>query len=281
MPEFYLKNTTSKKSRDADADQAESYKTSEAADVEEDPTELDEIARIKAEFVAMVSHELRTPLTTIHGGIKLITKGIVPVESEQAQQLLQAAAISSQRLIQLVDDILTLESPVPRQLSIKKQQVNTRMITSQVVDSFELIRQKYSVDIEVCDPDIKIYADSDRIVQVLTNLIDNAIKFSPPGSTIKITVTSDAGYQDLEGECLLNGFVLFSICDRGEGILVENQAEIFERFVQVRETDARKQGGTGLGLAICRSIIEQHSGKIWVESTEGEGSCFYFTLPVV
>jgi len=238
----------------------------------EDITERFAIDRIKGEFVAMVSHELRTPLTAIHGGVKLLSQGIVPSQSDQGQALFQVVVQSSQRLVRLVDDILTLERLESGEYPLHKQFINSQTVTRQVTDALRVMAREANMVIEVCDPGIPILADSDRITQVLTNLLDNAIKFSPPGSTIHLTVESREGQGDPH--------VLFAVCDQGKGIPAEQQPTIFERFVQADQTGNREKGGTGLGLTICRNIVEQHGGKIWVESRLGEGSCFFVTLPI-
>ena len=243
----------------------------------EDVTERFAVDKLKGDFVAMVSHELRTPLTTIHGGIKLLSHGIVTSQSEQGQHILQVAAESSERLVRLVGDILALERLESGRSPLRRQLVHTRALTRQIAGAFELLATNANVAIEIDDPGLQIVADSDRLNQVLTNLLDNAIKFSPPGSTIRVTTTPD--YKDInlgEGKSL----VCFSVCDEGVGIPTDQQSKVFERFTQVGHNNAQAKGGTGLGLAICRNIIEQHGGKIWVESTVGEGSCFRFALPV-
>ena len=127
--------------------------------------------------------------------------------------------------------------------------------------------QKNQIEIEINARSIELWVDRDRILQTLTNLISNAIKFSAAGS--KVWITSQQQDRD----------ILFTIKDRGRGIPQDKLETIFERFQQVDASDARKKGGTGLGLAICRHLIEQHRGKIWVESVYGEGSTFFFTLP--
>lgn len=233
----------------------------------EDITERSGIDRMKGEFVAMVSHELRTPLTAIHGGLKLLAQGIVPSDSESGQHLLQVAAQNSQRLVRLVDDILALERLESGKSPLHKQRVDTQTVTAQVVEIFQPLAQSSNVTIELSDPGIAVLADSDRLVQVLTNLIDNALKFAPKDSAVQIAASR------------ITEAVQFSVCDRGAGIPLQQQHRIFDRFVQVDTTGVSEKGGTGLGLTICQNIVEQHGGKIWVESTPGEGCCFYFTLP--
>ncbi|MBE9067240.1 PAS domain S-box protein [Leptolyngbya cf. ectocarpi LEGE 11479] len=239
----------------------------------EDITERFAIDRMKGEFISVISHELRTPLTAIHGGIKLLARGLVPVESEQGQQLLQLTAEHSQRLVRLVNDILELERLESDTSLLQKQPFNTQTLTSQVVGLFQLTANQAGITLEVSDPGFEIMADCDRIHQVLTNLMDNAIKFSPRNSTIWLTVES--GESDPGRDT-----VLFTIRDQGRGIPPEKCAKIFERFIQVDSSDSREKGGTGLGLTICQNIVEQHGGFIGVKSTPGKGSCFYFTLPI-
>lgn len=253
----------------------------------EDITQRFAIDRMKGEFVAMVNHELRTPLTAIHGGIKLLSQGIVLSQSEAGKNLLQVVAKSSQRLVRLVDEILELERLESGKHPLRKQPLNTQVVTRHISDAFQMIANQANVAIEVSDPGIQILADRDRLQQVLTNLLDNAIKFSPPNSTIRLSVeayrshsTSDASGSADSISTRENNNVLFTLCDQGKGILPEQYASIFERFVQKDKIGISEKGGTGLGLAICRNIVEQHGGKIWVESTLGAGSCFFFTLPI-
>ena len=235
------------------------------------------IDQIKGEFIAMVSHELRTPLTAIHGGIKLLSQGIVSAQSKQGQHLLQVAAESSQRLVKLVDDILELERLKLGNTSLHKRLINTQDVTSQVADSFEAIASQAGIRLEVCDVGIELLADGDRLTQVLTHLLDNAIKFSSSGSTIRVAVSASISSS---GDPLFScqESALFEVHDQGIGIPSEQCTSIFERFVQLNAAGSEKKG-TGLGLTICRNIVEQHGGTIWVESKLGEGSCFGFWLP--
>lgn len=249
----------------------------------EDITERFAIDQIKGEFVAMVSHELRTPLTAIHGGVKLLSQGIVPSDSQQGKDLLRIVAKSSERLSRLVDDILELERLESGEHPLHKQWFNTRSLTRQVFESLQVIANQAEVYIEICDPGIQLLGDHDRLSLVLTNLIDNAIKFSPLRSTVRLTVEEQENFsidsvtQDTDTSS--NSHVLFTVRDQGEGISPEKCDKIFERFVQVTQTGNSDKGGTGLGLTICRNIVEQHGGKIWLESTLGKGSCFFFTIP--
>lgn len=249
-----------------------------------DPTSFDQM---KDDFIAIVSHELRTPLTAIHGGIKLLSQGLVTGQSERGQALLQVVAQNSQRLVRLVNDILDIEYLALAKSPLDLRPSNTQTITRQVGETFQLIANEKAIELVIHDLGFEVICDSDRLGQVLTNLLDNAVKFSPVNSTIHITVEPNEAADD---ETLADRmtdtrspnasrYVRFSVYDEGQGIPAEQCSRIFERFTQADASDTRQQGGTGLGLAICRSIVEQHGGRIWVESTVGAGSCFYFTIP--
>ena len=267
-----------------------------------------QIEQLKGEFIAMVSHELRTPLTSIHGGIKLLSQGIVPSESAQGQYLLQVAEENSERLVRLVSDILELERLESRKVFFQKQLINSQNLTGQISELTDALIKQKDIKLEIIDEGVQIVADSDRITQVLTHLLDNAIRFSTAGSTIRLKVelltsyidhdTSIDSSFDLDSSKHGEATVLFTICDQGIGISPEQHHKIFGRFVQgdrcyiptnvqtdISKTsrsvraDSASVGGTGLGLSICQNIVEQHDGKIWVESQVGTGSCFHFTLP--
>ena len=242
----------------------------------EDITDRLAVDRMKGEFVSVVSHELRTPLTAIHGGLHLITSGLVASNSHQGKELLQVAAENSQRLVRLVNDILELERLESGQAQLNREKVVSQQITSQAVHTFKVAANTHNLTIEVSDPGLELMADSDRLVQVLTNLLDNAIKFSPENATILISVEKTSLSPE-KGEAA----ALFKVKDQGRGIPSENLSEIFERFTQINYDDSREKGGTGLGLAICYNIVQQYGGRIWVKSKLGEGSCFFFSVPLL
>ncbi|MEM9945014.1 MAG: ATP-binding protein [Cyanobacteria bacterium P01_D01_bin.36] len=241
----------------------------------EDITDRLAVDRVKGEFVSVVSHELRTPLTAIHGGLHLITSGLVASNSHQGKELLQVAAENSQRLVRLVNDILELERLESGKAKLNPKKVVSQQITSQAVHTFKVAANTHKLTIEVSDPGLELMADSDRLTQVLTNLLDNAIKFSPENATIWISVEKTPSSPET-GEAT----ALFQVKDEGRGIPSENLSEMFERFTQINYDDSREKGGTGLGLAICHNIVRQHGGRIWVKSKLGEGSCFFFTVPL-
>ncbi|HEY9599558.1 MAG TPA: PAS domain S-box protein, partial [Cyanophyceae cyanobacterium] len=245
----------------------------------EDITERQVIERMKDEFISVVSHELRTPLTSIHGALNLLSSGLVSSQTPKGQRVIDIAAESAERLVRLVNDILELERLESGKISLSKQRCDAAELIQQAIDMMQVMAHRTGITLSVAPCIIKFNADPDRIIQVLTNLLGNAIKFSASGSTVWLTAqleTGKLGHPNLPSS---TPKVVFAVKDRGRGIPADKLETIFERFHQVDASDSRKKGGTGLGLAICRSIVQQHGGRIWVESTLGEGSCFYFTLP--
>jgi PAS domain S-box-containing protein len=233
----------------------------------DDITERKEIERLKSEFVSVASHEMRTPLTSIYGVIKLLCAGRLGELSPSGQEMVNIALRNSDRLVRLVNDILDLEKMTSGRDKITKEVCNSLELINQVIETLSPMAQEHLVIIETQQESLELWADRDRIVQTLTNLLSNAIKFSEAGNKVKLIVKQQ------------QSDVLFKVQDQGRGIPTDKLETIFERFQQVDASDSRKKGGTGLGLAICRHIVEQHNGKIWVESVYGQGSTFCFTLP--
>ncbi len=224
--------------------------------------------QIKDEFVSVVSHELRTPLTSIHGSLKLLATGQLGQLSAQGEGLLQIALKNTERLTRLINDVLDLERIDLGKISMSIQVCNAGELLLQAAQSVQSMADERQISLSTTPADMAIRADSDHILQTLINLLSNAIKFSPSGSTIRLTATQR------------EHDVLFQVSDQGRGIPPDKLESIFERFHQVDASDSRKRGGTGLGLSICQKIVQGHGGHIWVESTLGEGSTFYFTLPM-
>ncbi|MDJ0531716.1 MAG: PAS domain S-box protein [Xenococcaceae cyanobacterium MO_207.B15] len=233
----------------------------------EDITDRKEVERMKSEFVSVASHEMRTPLTSIYGVIKLLCAGRLGELSPPGVEMANMALRNSDRLVRLVNDILDLERMESGTDTIERQQCDSGKLIKQAAETMESMAQEHQIVIETNPQSIEFWGERDPILQTLTNLLSNAIKFSPAGSKVWISC------QKQEGE------ILFAVQDRGRGIPTEKLETIFERFQQVDASDSRKKGGTGLGLAICRHIVQQHGGKIWVESVYGEGSIFFFTIP--
>ncbi|MCL6436237.1 MAG: response regulator [Leptolyngbyaceae cyanobacterium HOT.MB2.61] len=226
------------------------------------------IERMKDEFISIVSHELRTPLTSIHGSLAMLVSGLLDAEPETSKRLLEIAVDSTERLIRLINDVLDVERIESGKVTMDKQTCNVADLMTNAVNVMQTMAEKFGVTLSVTPLSIEVWADSDRIIQTLTNLLSNAIKFSPQGATVWLSATQQGDY------------ILFQVKDLGRGIPADKLETIFERFQQVDASDSRNQDGTGLGLAICRNIVQQHGGRIWVESALGEGSTFYFTLPL-
>jgi CheY-like chemotaxis protein/nitrogen-specific signal transduction histidine kinase len=234
-----------------------------------DVTDRKQIERMKDEFVSVVSHELRTPLTSIHGSLGMLTSGLLQPDSDQGKRLLQIATDSTERLVRLINDILDIERIESGKVKMERETCNLADLIQSAVNVMQPLAQKAKVNISVFSLSVELWADPDRIVQTLTNLLSNAIKFSSPGETVWLES------QQQQDEILL------TVKDQGRGIPPDKLDSIFERFQQVDSSDSRNHDGTGLGLAICKSIVQQHGGRIWVESALGEGSTFYFTLPIL
>jgi signal transduction histidine kinase len=181
--------------------------------------------------------------------------------------MLEIATQETVRLVRLVNDILDLQRLESGQVVLVKESCNVADLIAQSVAVMEPLASQEKVAVVSHAVEEKVWAAHDAIVQTLTNLIGNAIKFSEPDSEVKVSAQ------------LRETDVLFVVRDWGCGIPADKQKLIFERFQQVDMSDSRKKGGTGLGLSICQNIVHQHEGKIWVESRTGEGSTFYFTLP--
>lgn len=169
------------------------------------------------------------------------------------------------RLIQQLLELDRLESGT---VSLSLQSHDGASLLRRAVNSVRSLAERRSISLDILETTVAVKADSDKIVQVIVNLLSNAIKFSPDGAVISLSVARHGN------------FATFKVTDRGRGIPVNVQERIFERFKQVKATDASEKGGAGLGLAICKNIVEQHGGKIGVESQEGAGSTFWFKIPI-
>ncbi len=233
-----------------------------------DVTDRDRVERMKNEFISVVSHELRTPLTSIYGALGMLASGAIDPASDKAKRLVDIAVNSTERLIRMINDILDIERIESGKVRMSKECCAVTDLLTTAVNTVLPLAEQAEVSIVVSTVSESIYADADRIVRALTNLLSNSIKFSAPGQTIDCKVEREPGH------------LLFQVRDRGRGIPPEQLESIFERFQQVDSSDSRNHEGTGLGLAISRTIVEQHSGQIWAESVVGEGSTFFFRLPV-
>lgn len=232
--------------------------------------DITERKRLENEFISLVSHELRTPLTSIMGALDILSSGQLGTLNAQGQKILTIAITNTERLIRLVNDILDLERMKSGKIAIQKVQCQAADLLTQATEAMQAMADQANVKLTVTAAPVEFEADPDRLLQLLTNLLSNAIKFSRSGHTVS-----------LHAEPTEPDLLLITVQDHGRGIPADKLQTIFERFQQVDVSDSRQKGGTGLGLAICRHIVEQHGGKIWVESSLGQGSTFYILLPRV
>lgn len=236
-----------------------------------DVTLLNAANRMRANFISMVSHELRTPLHSINGFLDIVLDGQVGPLNARQEEFLNYARTSAHQLTTLVEDILFISKADSGQFTLRLGAVTLPTLVAQVVHTLQSAAEKAEVSL-ITDlaPTLPIVrADELRIQQVLSNLLNNAIKFSPAGSRVTICA--------LEEESAVH----FSVIDQGKGISLMDQARIFERFYQSESGARTSAGGYGLGLSIAKLIVEQHNGRIWVESQPDHGSSFHFTIPTV
>ncbi|MEA2604260.1 MAG: hypothetical protein QOF89_5252 [Acidobacteriota bacterium] len=234
----------------------------------QDISERREVDRLKSEFVSTVSHELRTPLTSIRGSLGLLAAGVLGDLPPQVRDLLRLAERNVVRLTALINDILDFERLDSGGLEIQSTDLDLQPLFEQSLESVRPVADEQQIALISSPTELRVRADGARIVQLLVNLVSNAIKFSPPGREIRV-------WAEEEDDAWVRTFVK----DRGQGIPASYHQRIFERFVHVETADKRDKGGTGLGLAICKAIVEQHGGRIGVDSEPGVGSTFWFDLP--
>ena len=234
-----------------------------------DITELKRIDRMKSEFVSTVSHELRTPLTSIRGSLGLISGGVAGQLPDAVKTLVGIAKNNCERLIRLINDILDIEKIESGKMRLNLQVVELKPLMVQVLAANEGYgaAQKVSLALHFPDDNMLVNVDSDRLTQVVTNLLSNAMKFSPQGGAVEVHVLRT----DLS--------VRVEVRDHGPGIAEEFRKRIFQKFSQADSSDTRQKGGTGLGLNISRAIIERLGGNIGFNTGAGVGSTFFFELP--
>jgi PAS domain S-box-containing protein len=234
-----------------------------------DISEREEVERMKNEFVSTVSHELRTPLTSIRGSLGLMENGIVGELPPPALDMVRIARTNTERLIRLINDILDLEKIESGKLELKLQALEISELIDATFSGLRTVADGAQVTLRSSTEGAEqVRGDRDRLIQVLTNLVSNAIKFSPSKGVVEVSVTRDA-----------RGSVRFSVIDQGPGISAEQRGRLFGKFQQLDGSDTRSKGGTGLGLAISQSIVKEHGGNIDVLSGPGRGSIFTFTMP--
>jgi PAS domain S-box-containing protein len=260
-----------------------------------DITTRQQIERMKDEFISIVSHELRTPLTSIRSTLWLLANGWLDSHPEKSKRMLDIAFSNTNRLVRLVSDFLDIERIKFGKITMDKRTCNAGDLMIQSADTVRAMAEKAGIHLAIAPIDAELWADPDRIIQTFTNLLGNAIKFSPVGSTVWLTAevlnnepdhsiaptTTRISEDQIANQPNLSSptSILFKVQDQGIGIPSDKLETIFDRFQQVNISHARGHGGTGLGLMICRGIVHQHNGRIWAESQLGAGSTFYVLLP--
>ncbi len=237
-----------------------------------DLTETKKIERMKSEFVSTVSHELRTPLTSIKGSLGLLKASVLGDMSVQARAMIDIAYNNCDRLVRLINDILDVEKIEAGKLNFDFEAVDIAEQIERVIKETSSFATGLGIKVvaEEIAENSKIEADSDRLSQVLTNLVSNAVKFSPKGGTVRVSAEVDSENR-----------LRVSVADNGPGITEDFKERIFQKFAQNDGSDTRKVGGTGLGLSISKAIIEAHGGKIGFDTEVGKGSTFWFEMPIM
>jgi len=237
-----------------------------------DISERKRLERLKDEFVSTLSHELRTPLTSIMGSLGILTGMYAQHLSEDVMELLLISQRNSDHLVRLINDLLDIQKIEAEKLELYPEPIELSKLLTHAVEINHGYAQQYKVPLKVKDgtPSLSVMADWDRLTQVLSNLISNAIKFSKQGEPVWV------GLEDLGGRR-----ARVTVTDTGAGIPDEFRGRIFQKFAQADGTDTRAIGGTGLGLSISKAIVEAHGGSINFDSALGRGTSFFFELDLL
>lgn len=228
---------------------------------------LAESAQMKQEFVQMISHDLRTPLTAILGTFELLNSGAYGDLSERGHSRVGDAVNESQRLIAMINELLDIERLESGNMQLMREELDLQPILQRSIEAVSVIASARQIKFEAGSENPTVTVDGDRIVQILINLLGNAVKYSPEGGVISVNVSEQ------------DQLVRIEVVDQGPGIPKHEQNSIFERFKQIESSEYKRSGSSGLGLAICKALVESHGGRIGVNSEEGKGSCFWFTVP--
>lgn len=237
--------------------------------VGKDLTDHKEVERMKSEFISTVSHELRTPLTSIRGALGLLDGGIVGPLPLEAQEVVQIAIANSERLIRLINELLELDKMEAGKIELHLQNIDPAKLVTAALEGIRGMADQAGIGLSgSIDVRGVVRGDWDRLIQVLTNLISNAIKFSPKGGQVHVKVERGT-----------KSGLRFSVVDQGPGVPEDQRHKLFRKFQQLDSSDSRQKGGTGLGLAISKALVEHHGGMIGVDSALGQGSAFWFEVP--
>lgn len=250
---------------------------------------LEKLERLKSDFISIVSHELRTPLTTIKNSLDIISSGKTGELSESSEKFINMAKRNVSRLSGIINDLLDISKIEAGKLDFAYANIKIESVIEDVKNSLMPVAKDKNINIEYNSEssDVEIYADSNRLEQVLTNLVSNAVKFTPEEGSVVISskiinskdvVVEDCFLKDIED--LDGDYLQISVSDEGIGIEKDNLTKVFDKFKQIENSLSRKVGGSGLGLAIAKQLVEAHNGAIWCDSIINKGSNFYFVIPV-
>jgi PAS domain S-box-containing protein len=236
-----------------------------------DITESNRLEKLKSQFVSTVSHELRTPLTSIRGSLGLVIAGVSGVLPEKAKHLIDIAYKNCERLIVLINDILDIERIESGQLQFTMEWTNLKPLMEQAIELNKPFGEKHNITIEAKSdfPTTRVYVDSSRFLQIMSNLLSNAAKFSHAGEKVEVSAVE------------LGDHIAISVTDYGMGIPEEFRSRIFDKFAQADSSDTKAKGGTGLGLSIAKAMAERMGGSISFISKKNEGTTFVVNLPIV
>lgn len=235
-----------------------------------DVTDFVELDRMKSNFISIVSHELKTPLTSIKGFVRLLDAGRVGPINEKQRHYLEIVLKQTESLTKLIEDLLDLSRIEAGIIEVRREKVDLRQVAAEVMAQLEnlALEKGVAVRLEIPPGFPCVAGDPDRLGQVFTNLIHNALKFTPAGGEVRVEASAEGD------QCLVR------VADSGIGISPQDLPRIFDKFYQVDSSTTRQQSGTGLGLSISRELVAAQGGRMWVESTKGQGTTFSFTLPL-
>jgi len=233
----------------------------------QDITKRKKVEQLKDEFIGLVSHELRTPLTVIGGGLSTLLTEWNRLSPKEVQQLLKDALLESESLSHLIENLLELSRAQAQQLALYSELIDVKRLIRETLSKIKRQAPSHRFVTSISSEPMLMHADPLRIERILYNLLDNAAKYSPPGSQIKVSVNAEP-----------ERFVI-GVSDRGKGLSSSEQGRIFGSFQRLENSRPDQARGAGLGLMVCRRLVEAHGGEIWVESKKGRGSTFFFSLP--
>lgn len=258
-------------------------------EIKETNLKLEKLERLKSEFISIVSHELRTPLTSIKNSLDILLSGRCGEVTEASDKFLTMAKRNVQRLSGIINDLLDLSKIEAGKMDFHYKNININTVIDYVKSALSVVAKEKGLLLraEVGENLPEIYADSQRLEQVLTNLVSNAIKFTPEGRNITIKSTLMNAKNLTCRECftetikaLEGDYIVVSVQDEGIGIAEKDLLHVFDKFAQIENSLSRKVGGSGLGLPIAKQLLDAHNGAIWCDSEPEKGSTFFFAVPV-